>query len=319
MASLLGYQVSGKKIREPNMSDSTITVLVAGSGVMGKGIALSFARAGLKTAILSRDPEAVSGLDPAVEVLGALPRAAPNLIVETIPEIMDLKLALNAQIEAAYQGATIIASNTSSLPLQKLADALRYPGRYCGMHYFQPADVTPIVEVAAVAQSDSATIERAVAMLRQTGKQPITLSEPIDGLLINRLQQALYHEAYDLIERGICSAEDIDLAAKQLLGPRMSVTGMIEQKDLSGLDTHALAQQELIPTLHLSREPSALVQRKFAANNLGAKTGTGFYDWREMDISAYRQKTGALLSQVLALLDNSRPPAPPAAPADDND
>jgi 3-hydroxybutyryl-CoA dehydrogenase len=99
----------------------------------------------------------------------------------------------------------------------------------------------------------------------------------------------------------------------------MSVTGMIEQKDLSGLDIHALAQQELIPTLHLSREPSALVQRKFAANNLGAKTGMGFYDWREMDISAYRQKTGALLSQVLALLDNSRPPAPPAAPADDND
>jgi 3-hydroxybutyryl-CoA dehydrogenase len=145
------------------------------------------------------------------------------------------------------------------------------------------------------------------------------LSEPIDGLLINRLQQALYHEAYDLIERGICSAEDIDLAAKQLLGPRMSVTGMIEQKDLSGLDTHALAQQELIPTLHLSREPSALAQQKFAANNLGAKTGTGFYDWREMDISSYKQKTGALLPQVLALLDNSRPPAPPAAPADDND
>ncbi len=298
------------------MSDSTITVLVAGSGVMGKGIALSFARAGLKTGILSRNPDAVSGVDASVAVLGALPQAAPELVVETIPEIIDLKLELNAQIEAAYQGAAIIASNTSSLPLQKIADALRYPEKFCGMHYFQPADVTPIVEVAAVAQSSNATIERAVAILRQAGKQPITLSEPIDGLLINRLQQALYHEAYDLIERGICSAEDIDLAAKQLLGPRMSVTGMIEQKDLSGLDTHALAQRELIPTLHLSREPSALVQRKFAANHLGTKTGTGFYDWRDMDVPAYRQKTGALLTQVLALLDNSRPPPPPAADDD---
>lgn len=298
------------------MSDSTITVLVAGSGVMGKGIALSFARAGLKTGILSRNPDAVSGVDASVAVLGALPQAAPELVVETIPETIDLKLELNAQIEAAYQGAAIIASNTSSLPLQKIADALRYPEKFCGMHYFQPADVTPIVEVAAVAQSSNATIERAVAILRQAGKQPITLSEPIDGLLINRLQQALYHEAYDLIERGICSAEDIDLAAKQLLGPRMSVTGMIEQKDLSGLDTHALAQRELIPTLHLSREPSALVQRKFAANHLGTKTGTGFYDWREMDVPAYRQKTGALLTQVLALLDNNRPPPPPAADDD---
>ena len=298
------------------MSDSTITVLVAGSGVMGRGIALTFARAGLKTGILSRDPDAVSGVDPDIKVLGDLPEAAPELIVETIPEIIDLKLALNARIEAAYHGAAIIASNTSSLPLQKLADALRYPEKFCGMHYFQPADVTPVVEVAAVAQSNSATIERAVAVLRQAGKLPITLSEPIDGLLINRLQQALYHEAYDMIERGICSAEDVDLAAKQLLGPRMSVTGMIEQKDLSGLDTHALAQRELIPTLHLAREPSALVQRKFAANHLGAKTGTGFYDWRGMDVAAYRQKTGALLTQVLALLDNNRPPAPPAADDD---
>jgi 3-hydroxybutyryl-CoA dehydrogenase len=289
-------------------------VLVAGSGVMGRGIALSFARAGLKTGILSRNPDAVAGVDPAVEVLGALPEAAPELIVETIPEVIGLKLELNARIEAAYQGAAMIASNTSSLPLQTLADALRFPEKFCGMHYFQPADVTPIVEVAAVAQSDSATIERAVAILRQAGKQPITLSEPIDGLLINRLQQALYHEAYDMIERGICSAEDIDLAAKQLLGPRMSVTGMIEQKDLSGLDTHALAQRELIPTLHLAREPSALVQRKFAANHLGTKTGTGFYDWRGMDVPAYRQKTGALLTEVLALLDEKQPAAPPAAP-----
>ena len=299
------------------MSDSAVTVLVAGSGVMGRGIALSFARAGLKTGILSRNPEAVSGVDPSVEILAALPKTAPEIIVETIPEIVDLKLALNAQIEEAYQGAAIIASNTSSLPLQQLADALRYPGKFCGMHYFQPADVTPIVEVAAVAQSDSTTIERAVAILRQAGKQPINLSEPIDGLLINRLQQAIYHEAYDLIERGICSAEDIDLAAKQLLGPRMSVTGMIEQKDLSGLDTHALAQRELIPTLHLAREPSALVQRKYAANHLGTKTGTGFYDWRQMDVPAYRRKTGALLTEVLALLDRGRPDAPPPAP--DND
>ncbi len=298
------------------MSDSTIAVLVAGSGVMGKGIALSFARAGLKTAILSRNPDAVSGVEPGVDVLGALPEAAPQLIIETIPEVMDLKLELNAQIEAAYQGNTIIASNTSSLPLQALADALDYPAKFCGMHYFQPADVTPIVEVAAVAQSDQATIETALGLLRQAGKQPIALSEPVDGLLINRLQQAIYHEAYSLIDRGICTAADIDLAAKQLLGPRMSVTGMIEQKDISGLDTHALAQRELIPTLHLSRDPSPVVQKKYADGNIGAKTGKGFYDWRAMDLPDYQKKTGALLSQILELLDSARPPGPP--PADDD-
>ncbi|MDP7227133.1 MAG: 3-hydroxyacyl-CoA dehydrogenase NAD-binding domain-containing protein [Alphaproteobacteria bacterium] len=298
------------------MSDSTIAVLVAGSGVMGKGIALSFARAGLKTAILSRNPNVVSGVEPGIDILGVLPSEAPELIVETIPEVMGLKLELNAQIEEVYQGDSIIASNTSSLSLQKLANALRFPAKFCGMHYFHPADVTPIVEVAAVAQSDDATIQKTLTMLRQAGKQPIALSEPVDGLLINRLQQAIYHEAYSLIDRGICSAKDIDLAAKQLLGPRMSVTGMIEQKDLSGLDTHALAQRELIPILHLSREPSPVVQRKYAAGHFGTKTGTGFYDWREMDVPAYRQKTDALLTKMLQLLDDNRPPAPPAADGD---
>jgi 3-hydroxybutyryl-CoA dehydrogenase len=293
----------------------TITVLVAGSGVMGRGIADSFAKAGLKTAVLSRNPEAVSGINEAVSILGRLPEEAPELIIETIPEVMELKLALNAQIEEAYQGAAIIASNTSSLPLQKLADGLRYPEKFCGIHYFQPAHITPIVEVARVAQSHDATIERALALLRQTGKQTITLSEPVDGLLINRLQQAIYHEAYSLIDRGICTAQDIDLAAKQLLGPRMSVTGMIEQKDLSGLDTHALSQRELIPTLHLSKEPSPVVQKKYADGNIGAKSGQGFFDWRDMDVPAYRQDTGALLTAVLALLDRERPAAPP--PADD--
>ena len=295
------------------MSGDTFTVLVAGSGVMGRGIAGSFARAGLKTAVLSRNPDAVSGIDPGVAILGSLPSQAPELIIETIPEVIELKHTLNGQIEEAYQGAAIIGSNTSSLPLQKLADKLKSPETFCGIHYFQPADITPIVEVARVAQSQDATIERALALLRQTGKQPITLAEPVDGLLINRLQQAIYHEAYNLIERGICTAQDIDLAAKQLLGPRMSVTGMIEQKDLSGLDTHALSQRELIPTLHLSKEPSPVVQKKYADGNIGAKSGQGFFDWRAMDLAAYRQDTGALLTAVLALLDRERPNGPPPA------
>jgi 3-hydroxybutyryl-CoA dehydrogenase len=293
------------------MADETFTVLVAGSGVMGRGIAGSFSRVGVKTAVLSRNPGAVTGFDPEISILGVLPKEPPELIIETIPEVIELKFTLNQQIEAAYGGASIIGSNTSSLPLQKLADGLKFPEKFCGVHFFQPADITPIVEVARVAQSHDATIDRALTLLRQSGKQPITLAEPVDGLLINRLQQAIYHEAYSLIERGICTAQDIDIAAKRLLGPRMSVTGMIEQKDLSGLDTHALSQRELIPTLHLSKEPSPIVQRKYADGNIGAKSGKGFFDWRDMDVPAYRQDTGALLTAVLDLLDRERPDGPP--------
>ncbi|MDP6567981.1 MAG: 3-hydroxyacyl-CoA dehydrogenase family protein [Alphaproteobacteria bacterium] len=299
------------------MTNDTITVLVGGSGVMGRGIAASFARAGVSAAILSRNPDAVDGIDPDVAVLDRLPEQPPELIIESIPELLDLKLAFNARVEAAYDGACILASNTSSLPLQDLADQLRHPRSYCGIHYFQPADVMPVVEVARVGQSDDRTIERAVELLGRAGKYPIVLAEPIQGLLINRLQHAILNEAYHLIERGICTAADIDVAGKLLLGPRMSVTGLIEQKDLSGLDTHALAQQELVPDLHHEGKASQVIVGKYTSNRLGTKTGTGFYDWRRMDVDGYRANTSGLMTEVLELLDSSRPTVPPLAEDED--
>ena len=159
--------------------------------------------------------------------------------------------------------------------------------------------------------------ERAVELLGRAGKYPIVLAEPIQGLLINRLQHAILNEAYHLIERGICTAADIDVAGKLLLGPRMSVTGLIEQKDLSGLDTHALAQQELVPDLHHEGKASQVIVGKYTSNRLGTKTGTGFYDWRRMDVDGYRANTSGLMTEVLELLDSSRPTVPPLAEDED--
>lgn len=291
-------------------------ILVAGSGVMGRGIAKSFAACGARTAVLSRNPASVDGLADGIAVISELPDEAPALVIETIPEVADLKRDLYARLEAQWPAGPVIGSNTSSLPLQDLADGLARPERFCGIHYFQPADVTVVVELARVRQSDDATIAAAQDWLERAGKQVIVLNEPIDGLLINRLQHAILHEAYYLIGRGICTAADIDRVAKLLLGPRMSVTGLIEQKDLSGLDTHALAQAELVPRLHHGAEPSAIVQDAYRENRLGAKTGTGFYDWREQDLAAYRGGANALLTRLTALLDAERPAAPPLADPD---
>lgn len=299
------------------MTQGTLDVLVAGSGVMGRGIAASFARAGLNAAVLSRNPDAVDQSQYECPVLGALPEAPPALVIETIPEVLEMKHEFNRRVEAAYGGGTILASNTSSLSLQELADPLAHPERYCGIHYFQPADVAPVVELARVAQTDAAVMTRAEALLERSGKAVLRLNQPIDGLLINRLQHAILHEAYHLIEQGICTARDVDMAAKQMLGPRMSVTGLIEQKDLSGLDTHALAQAQLVPLLHHGDTASRVVQDKYAGNRLGVKTGTGFYDWRQCDVAAYQGRTRALLNEVLDVLERDRPATPPLAPDDD--
>lgn len=289
-----------------------LQVLVAGSGVMGRGIARSFAEAGFSTAVLSRDPGKVDGLDSRVELVAEPPKEAPELVIESVPEVMELKRALYARLEAAWTGAPILASNTSALPLQELADGLGHPERFVGIHYFQPADVTPVVEVARVRQTDEGAFQRAAELVRASGKFPLLLRQPVPGLLINRLQHAILHEAYYLIEKGITTAADVDLAAKELLGPRMSVTGLIEQKDISGLDTHALAQAAIVPELHHGAEPLAVVQGKHRANQIGVKTGVGFYDWRGFD-PAYRGKASALLSKLLELLARERPSGPPLA------
>ena len=298
------------------MGEAAVRVLVVGSGVMGCGIAVSFARAGIATAILSRNAEAVSGLEGGIGVFGELPEAPPDLIIESIPERAELKIELYRRIEARYGGAAVLASNTSGLSLQELARGLGHPEQFCGIHYFQPADVAPVVEVARIAETTAPALATARGLVEASGKMVVVLAEPIPGLLINRLQHAMLNEAYRLIESGIVTAAEVDLAAKHLLGPRMSVTGLIEQKDLSGLDTHALAQAAIVPQLHHEAEPSPVITGKLARGELGIKTGTGFYDWRQADVEAHKAWASELLGQVLGLLEQSRRPAPPLAGGD---
>ena len=278
------------------------SVLVAGLGTMGRGIAAAFARGGHSTAILTRNPEKATGVPPGVTILCDLPARPPDLIVETIVEEMAPKIAFNARVEATYGGGPILVTNTSGLPVQELADKLAHPARYAALHYFQPADVIPLVELAAIRQTDPAVLDAVAAAVERCGQRALRLGQALPGLLINRLQHAILHEAYHLIATGVCTAAEVDVAAKEMLGPRMCVTGLIEQKDLSGLDTHALAQAAIVPHLCHDSSPSPVVQDKYRAGDLGVKTGKGFYDWRGRDVAAHQAKTRAKLNRILALL-----------------
>lgn len=281
-------------------------ILVIGSGVMGRGIAKGFAGAGISTAIYSRNAAKVTGVDPGVALLEQLPQQAPALIIESIPEKMELKLECYAAVEAAYAGAPLLASNTSALDLEALARPLGHPGRFLGIHYFMPADVNTIVEVAPVEATEPAAVDAAVHLLEAAGKSVIRLQRAVPGLLINRLQHAILHEAYYLIDAGIASAEEIDRCAREMLAPRMCITGLIEQKDISGLDTHALAQRALVPVLHHGDEPRRALQDLYAAGHLGIKTGKGFYDWSGKDPDRVKADAGRKLAELLAWLKQHR-------------
>jgi 3-hydroxybutyryl-CoA dehydrogenase len=273
---------------------------------MGRGIAKGFAAAGISSAIFSRNAAKVAGVDPRVAVLDKLPQQAPELIIESVPEKMGLKFECYAAIEAAYAGGPVLASNTSALDLEALAQPLEHPERFLGIHYFMPADVNTIVEVAPVRATAPAATDAAVRLLEAAGKSVVRLKRAMPGLLINRLQHAILHEAYYLIDEGVATAEEIDRCAREMLAPRMCITGLIEQKDISGLDTHALAQRALVPVLHHGDQPRRALQDLYAAGHLGVKTGKGFYDWSGKDPDQIKAEAARKLTELLAYLKQHR-------------
>jgi 3-hydroxybutyryl-CoA dehydrogenase len=285
------------------MSEQEIrTVLIAGAGSIGIGVAKSFTKAGYATQILSRNPAKLKGLIDGVEVMDKLPEQAPDLIAESIPELPDLKRRLYREIEDAYKGASIIATNTSSLPLADLARDLRYPKQFMGMHYFYPADSSEFVEVMRTPDTDTSAVAKVIAALKGCGTTPIVLNRPALGGLFNRLQHALLHEAYYLLDQGVATAEQIDDMAKRFFAPRMCITGLLEQKDISGLDTHARAQRSIVPDLSHDHTPSKCLQTLYEQGNLGLKTGKGFYDWTGADPDQVRRMTAEKVARISALM-----------------
>ena len=291
------------------------SVCVAGGGVMGMGILRSFAAAGFECRLLSRDPAAPKpGLPEGTRRIGRAEGPPPDLLIESIPEDMALKRDFLAGIEAAWGGRCIIASNTSVLPLQEMADALAHPARFCGLHYMQPAETFAYAELIAVRQSDPAMLASVEAALARTGKQALRLNRPVPGALINRLQHAMANEAYHLIQEGVVDATTVDLVVRRMLGPRMAVTGLIEQKDLSGLGTHAASQAGLVPLLHQEGEAASFVLNLPQRGETGADAGLGFYDWRAADPAAYRAFATHFIARFLALQAEVEAARPAVAP-----
>lgn len=287
-------------------------VLVAGYGVMGRGIAKSFADGGFETWVLSRRAKALADLPKGVRAADALPKEVPDLVIETVEEEVARKREIYQAVEAAYPPSVVVGTNTSGLMLEDLAAELKAPERFCGIHYFQPADVFPMVEVIAGPQTPRAVIDRVADAIRRTGKDPIVQMRAVPGFLVNRLQHAILHEAYHLISSGVCTPAEVDMVAKWMLGPRMCVTGLIEQKDISGLTIHAKAQQAIVPHLAHDRTPNPWVQQMIGGGDLGLKTGRGFYDWANCDAKAVASQAAQRVEAVLAFLKQMQAKTAPA-------
>jgi 3-hydroxybutyryl-CoA dehydrogenase len=289
------------KMPTPDSRAQVESLLVVGAGVMGQGIARLFADADISVTLT--DTSQIDFSHPGVTVVREAPEAIPDLVIEAVFEDPAVKQSVYADIEARYAGGPVLATNTSGLPLDELAGDLKYPHRFLAMHFFMPAEVFPMIEVVRGTRTEDAAMNLAIRAVRHVHREPIVLQRPVTGYLINRLQHSILHEAYYLVEEGVATPDTIDKVAKWLLGPRLCVTGLLEQKDIAGLGMHAQAQRSIVPSLAHTGVPSALLQNMVARGDVGIRSGRGFYEWRGRDAEDIQRRAEEKLRRLLTFLE----------------
>ncbi|QCR18915.1 3-hydroxyacyl-CoA dehydrogenase family protein [Agrococcus sp. SGAir0287] len=250
---------------------TTWRIAVLGSGLMGAAIARTLAAAG--HAVRAYDPEpgraaeAVAGT-PAIAV-DALTTAVEgtDLVLEAAPERLDVKHALLAEVEPRTTG--ILASNSSTFTPSQLAEHLADPGRLLVTHWFNPADLVPLVEVVPHPRTPAASVDAVVALLEGAGKHPVALAREVDGFVGNRLQAALVREAMHLVETGVATREQVDAVVRHGLGPRWAAVGPLRVMELGGLDVWEAVADRLLPSLGDATEAPAMLREAAAARRVG--------------------------------------------------
>jgi 3-hydroxybutyryl-CoA dehydrogenase len=222
-----------------------------------------------------------------------------GMVIEAVPEILELKQEVLSELENICDRAVIFASNTSGLPINKLAENLTYPERFIGTHFFMPAQVVPLVEVIKGDQTSEMVSTKVMELFKEIGKKPVLLKKDIPGFIGNRIQHAMAREAISLLEKGIATAEEIDTVVRWSIGIRMLFTGPLEQRDLNGLDVHHHIASYLYKDLDNRTEPSDLLSKKVELGELGVKTGKGFYEWNEDKQKTIAQDKNTKLFQLL--------------------
>ena len=294
---------------------------IIGGGTMGTDIAAIFISCGWTVTIVEtlrdRWPAAQARIRQSVQQLGASPSDLPvrmhadigelpwselGILIECIPEKLELKKSLFAEIERLAPSTLPLASNSSSFPISDISEGLSTRGRMLGLHFFMPAHLVPAVEVVRGEATDPAVWESCSQLMRSLGKVPVKVKKDIPGFLANRLQHALAREAFALIDAGLASAEDVDAAVRFGFGLRYLAAGPVLQKDIAGLDIHCAAAGTMYPSLAVNAVPSSVLADKVAAGKLGIKTGEGFYKWTPESAAREKERYERALLDAIKLL-----------------
>jgi 3-hydroxybutyryl-CoA dehydrogenase len=290
-------------------SPAEAKIAVIGAGLMGHGIAQVFALAGhavtitdtlvqnLDTATsriaanlrdLGEDAGAAERVQPCIDLAETVQEA--DYVIEAVSEDLPLKQKLFSEIERRVRPDTILASNTSVIPITSIMQGLARRERALGTHWWNPPFLVPLVEVIETQWTAPEAVTWTMTLHAAAGKKPAHVKKDVTGFIGNRMQAALWREAISLVENGVCDAETIDTVVKSSFGLRLPVLGPLENADLIGTDLTLAIHNIVLKEIDSRPGPSPYLQKLVADGKLGFKSGEGFRKWSPAEQAALRAR-----------------------------
>ena len=292
---------------------------VIGTGTMGPGMGAVLARAGIETALYDVSTEALERARAASEIAAAvLDRLdavkedggslrfeteleaaldGSDLVLEAVPEKLELKQEVFPQFEDVVAPEAVLASNTSGIPITKIASVCRHPERVVGLHWSNPPHLIPMIEVIPGERTSEETVDAAVALVERIGYEAVVERE-VPGFVENRILYAIMREAVDLVDRGIIDADGMDRCVRWGIGYKLAVIGPMELLDMAGLDIYQAVGSYLNQDLCNATEVSKTITDRTAEGKLGMKTGEGLYEYTPERVDELRAERARKLVGV---------------------
>jgi 3-hydroxyacyl-CoA dehydrogenase len=298
---------------------------VIGTGTMGPGMGAVLERAGIQVALYDVSDEALEKARAGVELArGVLERLGTeqngggdirfetdlqeslegaDFVLEAIPEKLELKQEVFADIEQHVADDAVLSSNTSGIPITKIAEKLEHPERVIGMHWSNPPHLIPMIEVIPGERTNEGTIAAAQGLIQRIGYRASQLNKEVPGFVENRVLYAIMRECLALVDEGVIDAEELDLNVKWGIGYKLAVIPPMQLLDVAGLDIYESVANYLNSDLSTESGVSETITKLTEQGKLGIKAGGGLFEYSQDELAELPAKRAAALVAVRKTLD----------------